>query len=195
MKRVVLTGGPGAGKTAVLELVRRDVCAHVAVLPESASIVFGGGFPRRPDVPARLAAQRTIARVQRELEWLVQEEGEAVVALCDRGTVDGLAYWPGSAVDFFATLGSTREQELARYDTVIHLRTPPPGAYNHRNPLRRETPEEAAALDARIAELWAQHPRRFFVENTPGFLDKARVALALIRAQLPSCCQTHGAAP
>ena len=45
-KRIVLTGGPGAGKTAVLELVRQEFCAHVQVRPEAAGIVFGGGFPR-----------------------------------------------------------------------------------------------------------------------------------------------------
>jgi dephospho-CoA kinase len=43
-RRVVLTGGPGAGKTAVLELIRQDFCKHVKVLPESASILFGGDF-------------------------------------------------------------------------------------------------------------------------------------------------------
>ncbi len=43
-KLVVLTGGPGAGKTAVLEVVRRRFCEHVAVLPEAASILFGGGM-------------------------------------------------------------------------------------------------------------------------------------------------------
>ena len=47
-RRVVLTGGPGAGKTATLELIRRSsFCEHVQILPESAGIVFGGGFPRR----------------------------------------------------------------------------------------------------------------------------------------------------
>lgn len=35
-RRVVLTGGPGAGKTAVLELIRRSFCEHVKVLPEAA---------------------------------------------------------------------------------------------------------------------------------------------------------------
>src|SRR5690242_15099817 len=45
-KRVVLTGGPGAGKTAVLELVRQSFCSHVHVLPEAAGILFTGGFPR-----------------------------------------------------------------------------------------------------------------------------------------------------
>ena len=70
----MLTGGPGAGKTAVLELALRSLCKHVAVLPEAAAIVFGGGFPRRTSVPARKAAQRAIFHVQRESERLVLED-------------------------------------------------------------------------------------------------------------------------
>jgi hypothetical protein len=42
---VAVTGGPGAGKTAVLELAARSLCEHVAILLEAATIVFGGGFP------------------------------------------------------------------------------------------------------------------------------------------------------
>lgn len=190
---VVLTGGPGAGKTAVLELARRSLCEHVAVLPESASIIFGGGFPRRPSVPGRAAAQRAIVHVQRELErWMMEEDNRVTVALCDRGVLDGLAYWPGPPEGFFAELGTTQELELARYAAVIHLRTPPAGAgYETRNPLRIETPEEAAVLDARIEAVWRPHPRRFIVDNAPDFLTKARRALALIHAELPECCRAH----
>jgi hypothetical protein len=43
-RRVVLTGGPGAGNTAVLELIRQSFCVHVKVLPGAAGIVFGAGF-------------------------------------------------------------------------------------------------------------------------------------------------------
>src|SRR5262245_41814414 len=95
-KLVVLTGGPGAGKTAILELIKHHGCEHVVVLPEAATIVFRGGFPRGVSEPARRAAQRAIFHVQRELEQLALEEGRGAVALCDRGTIDGLAYWPGS---------------------------------------------------------------------------------------------------
>jgi hypothetical protein len=52
-RRVVLTGGPGAGKTAVLELIRQSFCDHVRVLQEAASLVFGGGFPREDDPACR----------------------------------------------------------------------------------------------------------------------------------------------
>ena len=55
---VVLTGGPGAGKTAVLELIRRSFCEHIVVLPEAAGILFGGGFPRLTDGEGRRAVQR-----------------------------------------------------------------------------------------------------------------------------------------
>ena len=67
-ERIVLTGGPGAGKTAVLEMVRHTLCEHVLILPEAATIVFGGGFPRREERESRRAAQRAIFHVQRELE-------------------------------------------------------------------------------------------------------------------------------
>src|SRR5512139_62310 len=133
-RRVVLTGGPGAGKTALLELVRHSFCPHVHVLAESAGIVFGGGFPRVDEPVARAAAQRAIFWVQRELEVIGDTRNPAIV-LCDRGTVDGAAYWPGTMDDFWVSLGTTREQELGRYDVVIHLRTPEQAqGYNHRNP-------------------------------------------------------------
>jgi hypothetical protein len=66
------------------------------------------------------------------MEPLVLDEGQAAVALCDRGTVDGLAYWPGDAETFFRDLSTTLPRELERYAAVIHLRTPKlEGEYNH----------------------------------------------------------------
>ncbi len=189
-RRIVLTGGPGAGKTAVLELVRQYFCAHVTVLPEAAGIVFGGGFPREPSESGRRAAQRAIFYVQRELERAADGSNAAIV-VCDRGTVDGVAYWPGPD-DLFAAVGETLSAQLERYDAVIHLRSPALAlGYNHDNPLRIESPQEAAQIDERIATAWSTHPRRFVIEPTADFLAKARTALAVLRDQLPPCCGTH----
>lgn len=187
-KRVVLTGGPGAGKTAVLEMVRHQLCRHVRVLPESAGILFGGGFPRGRSALERRAAQRAIYFVQRELE-AASAEANAALLLCDRGTVDGMAYWPGPD-DLFRSVGSSRLEEIARYDAVIHLRPPPANSgYNHRNPLRVETAEEAAAIDRRIDDAWSGHPRILVVDSDPDFLSKVRRALAILRGELPECCR------
>lgn len=187
---VVLTGGPSAGKTAVLEVVQRHLCQHVVVLPEAASILWRGGFPRFPSTPARRAAQRAIARVQIELQRIAIEEGKASLILCDRGTLDGLAYWPGTPAEYFDDLGTTLEHELARYAAVIHLRTPPAGhGYDRANPLRLETAREAAAIDERILAVWAAHPRRIVIDSQEDFLGKLQLSLAAIRSELPACCR------
>lgn len=183
---LVLTGGPGAGKTAVLEVIRRNFGDQVQILPESASILFRGGFPRQADVIHRKAAQRAIYHVQRELERAAQEAGPHRVVLCDRGTLDGLAYWPAEPEAFWSDLASTPDLELARYHAVIHLRTPVGSHYNHKNPMRTETAEQAAVIDERILAAWAAHPRRFIVESTDSFMDKIVRVLAIITAELPA---------
>lgn len=190
-RRIVLTGGPGAGKTALLELIRQSFCAHVTVLPEAASIVFGGGFPRHSDAGCQRAAQRAIYHVQRQLE-ITGDSHNAAIVLCDRGTLDGLAYWPGAPGDFWAPLGSDREQEMVRYDAVIHLRTPTAElGYNHQNPLRTESAARAGEVDALIINAWEGHPRRWLIESSVDFLDKAARALDVLRGELPECCRGH----
>jgi predicted ATPase len=188
-KRVVITGGPGAGKTAVLELARRQLCQHVRILPEAATILFGGGFPREQGEASRKAAQRAIFHVQRELESLVGDAGPAAVTLCDRGTVDGFAYWPGEGSEMFTELATTAQAEFSRYHTVIHLRTPSAAnGYNHDNRLRTESALVAAAIDRRIELAWSGHPRRFFVASDSDFLVKASEAMALLNREVPACC-------
>ncbi len=190
LRRVVLTGGPGAGKTAVLEMARRSLCLHSVFLPESASLLFGGGFPRILSNAGLRAAQRAIFHVQTELERLAAEDGRSSLALCDRGTIDGLAYWPDSSESYFVELGTTLEAQLSRYAAVIHLRTPTPiQGYNQSNELRIESAREAHDIDDRILEVWAAHPRRFVIDSSPEFLHKASHALALLRAELPECCR------
>lgn len=189
---IALTGGPGAGKTAALELAQRMLCEHVAILPEAAGVVFGGGFPRHDTRPGLEAAQRAIFHVQREMERLVVEERRVAVALCDRGTIDGLAYWPGDERELWSAVGSDRTTELARYAAVIHLRTP--GAeqgYDYSNALRIESPEEAVRIDARIHALWAEHPHRAVIGPADDFLEKMRIVLSRVRDRLPRCCRRH----
>jgi hypothetical protein len=109
--------------------------------------------------------------------------------LCDRGTVDSAAYWPGPG-ELWTDVGSTLEEQLRRYDTVIHLRTPASDrGYHNLNPLRLETAAQAAETDRRIEQLWSSHPRRFLVEAESDFVHKARRALDIIRAELPACCR------
>jgi AAA domain len=184
VKRIVITGGPGAGKTASLETARRSLCDHVAFAAESASIVFGGGFPRERRISAECAAQRAIYYVQRELESVYDDRPDFSVLVCDRGTLDGAAYWPADRADFYEQLGTTHESELARYALVIHLRPPADGNGYERKGLRTETAAEAALIDARIERAWQGHPHRVFVDHADDFMAKVGRVLEIIEAEL-----------
>src|SRR5262249_32732992 len=171
--------------------IRQAFCKHVKVLPEAAGVVFGGGFPREEDPDCKRAAQRAIFYVQRELEH-AGDSHDPTIVLCDRGTLDGLAYWPGPMDEFCSSLGTTLSEQLARYDTVVHLRTPGSAfGYNNLNPLRPESAAAAAEIDARILQLWQAHPRRFVVESTSDFLDKAATVIEILREEMPECCKKH----
>lgn len=185
---IVLTGGPGAGKTAVLCAAHKLLGHNVVIFPEAASILFGGGFWRFDSVSAIMASQRAIYHVQKEMETLILEEKKWTVGLCDRGTLDGLAYWPGSESQFFEALSTQKDLEYAKYHAVIHLRTPGiRQGYNHQNPVRIETPEAAAMIDAKIHEIWKDHPRYSQIESTGDFLEKMRQAVQRIQSCVTEC--------
>jgi hypothetical protein len=187
---IVLTGGPGAGKTAVLEILSRVVCRHIAILPEAASILFGGGFWRNQEEAGKRAAQRAIFHVQRELENVALADGRFRAVVCDRGTLDGMAYWPGDSESFMKELSINRDEELKRYSQVIHVRTPTEERwYNHRNPLRIESVEEASELDRKVELAWVGHPNRHFIQNHTDFVNKAQNAILLLLNALPKCCE------
>lgn len=189
--RIVLTGGPGGGKTAVLEVVRRHFCEHIIVLPEAATVLFGGGFPRATTEGGLRAVQRAIFRVQDELERIALAEGNVGVVLCDRGVLDGLAYWPDPGASFFTEMATTETEALARYASVVHLRTPAVRDYDHSNPTRVESAADALRLDARVADAWTHHPRRTFIEADDDFVRKLSRSIETLEAFLPACCRGH----
>ena len=130
------------------------------------------------------AGQRAIHWVQSELESLAQSNDELATILCDRGTLDGLAYWPDHRDEFFSELKTTMYTELRRYEAVIHLRVSADPASYRGTTLRRETHREALEIDARLLEVWSEHPRRIVVDAAPDFLQKAAVAIAAIRSMM-----------
>ena len=186
---IVVTGGPGAGKTALLEVAQNTFCRHVAVLPEAASILWTGGFPRRDTISARCAAQRAIVRVQFELQRIAIEDGHFSLIICDRGTLDGLAFWPREPAAYFEELGLVRERELARYAAVIHLQPPSRTGGYTTTKLRPESAEQAAAIDQRITHAWTGHPRTFVIPSNSSFVAKMERGIELLRAEIPACCR------
>lgn len=180
--RIVLTGGPGGGKTTAADLFRREIGERVVLVPEAATMIFSSGFPRSSVPLAVHAAQRAIYEVQRNLEDVQAALYPDRVLLCDRGTVDGAAYWPGQSGDFFEAVGTTLEAELARYDAVIFFESAAVGGLQIEggNPVRVESLREAVELDRKLREQWAHHPRFILVPHNPSFLKKISYGLEML---------------
>lgn len=180
--RIVLTGGPGGGKTTAADLFRREIGERVVLVPEAATMVFSGGFPRSTQPLAVHAAQRAIYEVQRNLEDVQAALYPDRVLLCDRGTVDGAAYWPGEPHHFFDDIGSTLERELVRYDAVIFFESAAVGGMGIEggNPVRNESLEKAVELDGKLRALWMKHPKFVLVPHNPSFFKKISYGLAVL---------------
>jgi predicted ATPase len=182
--RIVVTGGPGGGKTTAADLFRRELGERVVIVPEAATILFSGGFPRSTDHDARRAAQTAIFHVQQNLENVQSARFPDRILLCDRGTVDGAAYWPEDPEGFFRHVGTTLDQELQRYDAVVFFESAAAGgmAIEGGNPIRNETNEQALSLDRKLRAIWAHHPRFVFVPHSTSFFQKITFGLAAIQS-------------
>jgi predicted ATPase len=192
--RIALTGGPGGGKTTAADLFRREIGSGVVVVPEAATILFQGGFPRSTERHALRSAQTAIFHVQRHLEDVQAALFPDRTLLCDRGTIDGAVYWPGRPESYFAAVGTTLEAELARYDGVIFFETAARGGVSIEggNPTRNETLEEAVRLDDKLRAVWSKHPRFILVPHNRSFFKKISFGLAALEGMV---VQLNGRAP
>lgn len=181
-RRIVLTGGPGGGKTTAADLLRRELGKRVVIVPEAATILFAGGFPRSQQWDANRAAQSAIYHVQRNLEDVQSALYPERVLLCDRGTVDGAAYWNDGEDSFFHALGTSLDAELSRYDAVVFFETAAVAGLSIEggNPVRCESLTQAVELDARLRALWSQHPCFTLVPHASSFLRKINGALEVL---------------
>jgi predicted ATPase len=177
MTRIVLTGGPGAGKTTVAAHMATARPDRFVVVPEAATQVYGRLRTRWDllDDAGRRSAQIQIYRLQIEQERTAALAHPGKTLLLDRGSVDGAAYWPEGAENYWRTLGTTLEVELARYDMVIWLQsTAEIGLYDGdgSNPCRFEDAQQAIACGQQLAELWRGHPDYHAIPAFPLLAEK-----------------------
>lgn len=194
--RICLTGGPGGGKTTAADLYRRELGESVILVPEAATMLFGGGFPRRTDVESSCATQSAIFAVQRALEETQTAAYPGRILLCDRGTIDGAAYWPeerGGTDAFFAAHQTTLAKEHERYDAVIFFETAASGGISIEggNPIRNESLDLAVALDERLRALYCDHPRFVYVPHNQSFFKKITFGLATIESIVAQLRHEH----
>ena len=186
---IVLTGGPGGGKSALLADLSRqpDWAGYFVSLPEAAH------FSRETGVSS---SERLFQRVMVNLQ-IALEEGldralgpdDGRIILCHRGTLDPLAFWidrDWPQDEFFAFTNTTLEGHYQRYAGVIHLVTSAdgvPSAYTRWPEAHRpEETEQAIRLDRYLHDIWCGHPRYYRIDNNGrDWPAKSREAQAILR--------------
>ncbi len=180
--KIVITGGPSGGKTTLVDALSKEFPETLSVVPEAATLLYKGGFPRSADAESKMCVQRAIYSVQKELETFFEKSSGKKLLLCDRGTLDGLAYWPRRISDFFLQVKTTPQREIKRYDWVIHLDTThSKKSYNNNNStFRTETLREAVQLNEKVRRVWKEHPQRIVVAHHVDFFKKITLAKQII---------------
>jgi predicted ATPase len=181
MTRIVLTGGPGAGKTVISQRIAADYPERFVLVPEAATQVYDALQTRwdKLDLEGRRDVQRKIYQLQVDQEDRTAAANPGKVLLLDRGTVDGAAYWPEGPDDYWRDVGSTLDAELRRYDAIILLQTSAAvGMYDGdaSNFCRFEDASAAIDSDLLLESLWSGHPRLIKVPACESLKEKiARV--------------------
>ncbi len=182
--KIVLTGGPCGGKTAVLDRIKDTYSEKgytVMVIPETATELISGGIS-----PVTLGSvtefQKSVLKAQLRKEDLIQDNlkhfySDKLLIVCDRGAVDNMAYLSADRFkEVFECTGTSKEQLISRYDAVFQLQTAANGALEYyttaNNSARSEKPEDAVLLDERIEEVWSEHPYFRLIDNSTDFAGK-----------------------
>ena len=196
IRKIVLTGGPSAGKTTGLTWIQNAFTKlgyTVLFVPETATELISGGVAPWT-CGTNLDYQKGQMRLQLEKEKVFERAArsmntEKILLVCDRGALDNRAYMDErefSAV--LADIGMTEQQLLARYGAVFHMTTAAKGAEEfytfENNAARYETVEEARALDDRLIAAWSGHPYLRVIDNGLDFEEKLKRLIAEIRSFL-----------
>jgi len=175
--RIVITGGPGSGKTGIIELLQARPDLHC--VPEVATIVMGQ-LNIKPGQYPNQHFQRLIYDASNLFEVRLAHYatmlGKSGLVL-DRARIDGAVYFENGVEEYEKVLRTSIQREYARYKIVIYLDIPSEDIYyrnKHKNLNRSEDYPEARRLGDKIREVWQNHPNFVFVSNDGGWDEKVR---------------------
>jgi CYTH domain-containing protein/thymidylate kinase len=190
IKKIVLTGGPCAGKTTALVKIAEYFSGFgykVFNVPEVPTIYSTAGWNYlTPNRDLYYQGERAILETQLALEDQFMHLAEVctrpVLIVCDRGTMDISAYIkPEEWEEIMAMAGTSTNELMERYDAVLHLVSAADGAEQYyttaTNATRYEQANEeglrlARELDKKVIKAWTGHPRMRVIDNHDDFENK-----------------------
>ena len=184
ISKIVLTGGPCAGKTTALSWINNYFTKKgytVLFVPETATELISNGVAPWT-CGTSVDFQLLLMKLQKYKERTYEEaaktmDNDKFLIICDRGALDNKAYM--SVDDFKKVLSELKTNEIKErdsYDAVFHLVSAAKGkeeAYTlDNNQARTETVDEARILDDKIISAWTGHPHFRIIDNSTDFEQK-----------------------
>lgn len=203
IKRIVLTGGPCAGKTTALVRIIEHFSSlgyKVFTIPEVPTMFTQAGMNYLTDNPKFFfEGEKATLEIQLALEDKFMRmaqtiEGQSLI-VCDRGAMDISAYmepamWDTITREVGTSTAALRDQ---RYDAVLHLVSAADGAEQFyttsNNAQRLEKADEhglevARQLDKKVIAAWTGHPHLRVINNHVDFENKLNRVLKEISTVL-----------
>ncbi|MCD7752172.1 MAG: AAA family ATPase [Lachnospiraceae bacterium] len=194
--KIVITGGPCAGKTTAMSWLQNSFTEKgyaVLFVPETATELIGGGVAPWT-CGSNADYQKCQVRLQMEKEHIFEQAArtmpqQKILIVCDRGVLDNKAYMTRQEFDdILGGMGLNEVEVRDSYDAVFHLVTAAKGAEQFyttaNNTARTETPEQAAAMDDKLIAAWTGHPHLRVIDNAMDFEGKMKHLLAEVAAFL-----------
>ena len=186
--RIVITGGPCAGKTTALSWIQNAFTRKgytVLFADETATQLSRGGAPwklTRDNREYQYRVTQLMLAKEEVFAGIAQTfDADKVLLVCDRGALDNRAYMTEEEFRYVLDKLGTNAVELRdHYDAVFHLVTAAKGAEEFytlaNNEARYETVEEAIRADDSTLAAWTGHPHLRVIDNRNDF-DKKMLAL------------------
>ena len=184
INKIVLTGGPCAGKTTALTWINNYFSKRgytVLFIPETATELISNGLAPWT-CGSNYEYQTFQIKLQKIKEQIYEEasktmKSDKILIVCDRGILDNKAYM--KEAEFKRALseyGTSEVKERDSYDAVFHLVSASKGkeeVYTLANNIARtETIDEAKILDDKIISAWTGHPHFRIIDNSTDFEEK-----------------------
>lgn len=185
MKKIVLTGGPCAGKTTALVKIMEHFSSigyKVFIIPELPTLFLQAGMDYLTDNKDLFyEGEKATLEMQIALEdkflQMAKSVKQPVLIVCDRGTMDISAYMnPVLWNRIISDAKMNNEMLRSRYDAVLHLVSAADGAEQFyttaTNNKRTEGIELARILDKKVIQAWSEHPHLRVINNHEDFETK-----------------------
>lgn len=184
VSKIVLTGGPCAGKTTALTWINNYFSKRgytVLFVSETATELITNGV-----APWNCGTNYDYQTFQIKLQKIKEQifddaaktmKSDKILIVCDRGILDNKAYMKD--VEFKRILkefGTNEIKERDSYDAIFHLVSAAKGKEEvytlANNVARTESVEEAKKLDDKIISAWTGHPHFRIIDNSTDFEEK-----------------------